>query len=403
MKKWLGLFVAALLVLLATGEVLAGTKNIQSKQTEKISLSKTVPISLYGFISAESMYSDSQLSTFGTDNNDPASYNRTMSGFNRVVDENVEGNNDAFISFTPQNTRFGFGLDPYDFNGKNFEVDGRIELDFFSTGDLSVASIRPRLRRAYAGIGQKRWHLLFGQEWDLFSPLNTATLNLGGNLWRQGNLGFRRPQIQFKFNQPVGSESSIEAAASLNLPGNSMSFTDNGNTTGIPMLEGRFGFLHPLRAGQFKVYASGLYARHNNATAGASTINNWGVALSIDAPIHKFLIPSAEFHYGYSLGMMLSNTSDTTRQRLIAVWGQIKSLWLTWFETNIGYGAEMLKSSEVTDGWVKRNQVGFASFRFKPVSAFIIGLEYNYMSTTYQNTVNSSEANVGLLNVLYFF
>lgn len=406
MKRWFLIFALSLVVLFTSGAAIAGTENIQKDQDEKIALSAKVPVSFYGFISAETMWSDSQLSSFGTvsalGNYNNNNYNRNMAGYNLVVDETVDGNNDAFISFTPQNTRFGFNLDPYDFGGKNFTVDARLELDFFSTANMSAASIVPRIRRAYAGIGQRRWHVLFGQEWDLFSPLNTATLNIGGNLWLQGNLGFRRPQIQFAYNHPFAEKSKLEAAASVNLPGNSMSFTDNGNTTGIPMLEGRVGFLHGLSAGDMKLYLSALYARHKNATVGAPKINNWGVALSLDIPIHRFLTPSAEFQYGYNLGSLLSIASDIRRQRTISGWAQINSQWIKWFETNIGYGIDTLRSSEVDPGAVKRNQMGFASLRFKPVSSFIIGLEYNYMRTNYQGS-GSSSANAGLLSILYFF
>jgi len=361
--------------------------DLQTGQERVIKFSSKVPIGFYGFIMAQTFYSDSQLSTFGTNDNTPASYNKTPAAPNRVVDESVEGNNNAFISATAQNSRFGFLLEPYDFNDKPFEIDARLELDFFSTGDLSAASL---------------WHVLFGQEWDLFSPLNPSTLNTGANLWRQGNLGFRRPQICFTSKNPIGDSGGIEAAASLNLPSNSMSMDDSGNTTGIPMVEGRIGYWHELSAGKLKAYLSGAYARHRNAVAGGADVNNWGIAASISAPLHRFFIPSGEFHYGYSLGMMLSNASDTQRQRMIAGWAQVKSVWLTWLESNVGYGIDTLDSSEVAAGWVKRNQVAFANIKFKPVKSFIIGLEYDYMNTNYKGT-GASKANMGVLNILYTF
>jgi hypothetical protein len=243
---------------------------------------------------------------------------------------------------------------------------------------------------------------LFGQEWDIFSPLNTATLNIGGNLWLQGNLGFRRPQICFVYNSPIGDESGVEVGLSVNLPSNRMNFDDPGNTTSIPMLEGRFGFSHKLPAGKMRLYASGMYARHKNAVAGASDINNWAVAFSFDVPAHRFFKPSGEFQYGYSPGLMLSIASDTMRQRTVSGWGQIKSSWLDWFETNIGFGADILKSSQVATGWVKRNMVGFANLEFKPLEFFVIGLEYNYLRTNYQGS-GSSSANAIFSNVLFYF
>jgi hypothetical protein len=36
-----------------------------------------------------------------------------------------------------------------------------------------------------------------------------------------------------------------------------MSFDDNGNTTGIPMFEGRVGYTHNMEAGKMKIYLSG--------------------------------------------------------------------------------------------------------------------------------------------------
>jgi hypothetical protein len=390
------------------GELGAPTGSIQTDQPVEISLSSKVPISFYGFVSGEFMWADSQLSTFGTLNNGLGviganPYNRTMAGFNRVVDETVDGKNNAFISGTVQNTRFGFYLKPYDFNGQKFWVDARIELDFFSTSDLSISSVRPRIRRAYASIGQKQWKLLFGQEWELFSPLNPATLNIGGNLWQQGNLGFRRPQICFVGEIPIGEkESGLEIATSINLPSNVMTFNDSGNTTGIPMLEGRIGYWYAMPEGKFKVYASGLFGRHRNAIAGDPDINNWALALSLNIPVHRWFKFSGEFQYGDSPGLVLSIASDIRKQRSTSGWGQIKSLWLDWLETNVGYGIDTLKSSQVPTGWVKSNQVGFANIKFKPLDFFIIGLEYNYLRTNYQGS-GASAANAIFSNVLFYF
>ncbi|MFH1829429.1 MAG: hypothetical protein ABH871_01465 [Pseudomonadota bacterium] len=381
---------------------MAKAQSIQTEIPEKIQLSSKVPVSFYGFILAETLYSDSQLSSFGTNNNTAANYNRNMTGFNRVVDESVEVNNDAFLSWTVQNTRFGFMLEPYDFGGKNFTVDARLELDFFSTANLNAGSVVPRIRRAYAGIGQKRWHVLFGHEWDLFSPLNTDTFNVGSNMWRQGNLGFRRPQIRFTYNHPIGDENGFEGALSANLSGNSMAFNDAGNTTCVPMGQARVGFWHNMQAGKFWAYVSAVFGRHQNAVAGNADITNWGIAASFLVPAHKLFKASAEIHYGQSLDSLFSNSSDTTRQRFIAGWGQIKSLWLNWFETNVGYGYEGLKNSQVAAGWVKSNQMAFVNLKFKPIEALAIGPEYNFMRTNYQGS-GASKANAFTINAMYYF
>jgi hypothetical protein len=40
--------------------------------------------------------------------------------------------------------------------------------------------------------------------------------------------------------------------------------------------------------------------------------------LSAEVPVHKYFTPSIEAHYGYSMGMQLSISSDTLRQRDIS-------------------------------------------------------------------------------------
>ncbi|MBN1282156.1 MAG: hypothetical protein JXA24_00075 [Proteobacteria bacterium] len=402
MKMTRALPALALALLVLAFPSASGAQSIQTDIPEKITLSSKVPVSFYGFVLGEFLYSDSQLSSFGTFNNTPASYNTSITGFNRVQDETAQGNNDAYISATVQNTRFGFMLAPYDFGGRNFKVNADIEMDFFSTANLSASSISPRLRRAYAGIGQRRWHVLMGQEWDIFSPLNPATFNVGANLWNQGNLGFRRPQIRFTFKQPFGENSGMEAAVSAGLPSNSLSSNDPANTTGIPMGQARLGLWHDMPAGKLWAYISGVYYRNRNAVAGAADINNWGLCASILAPVHKFFQPSVEFQYGYSLGSLLSGSSNTTRQRTVEGWGQVKSKWLSWLETNAGYGGEFIKGSQVPAGWVKSNQLVFANIYFKPLKDFVVGPEYNYMRTNYQGS-GASEANVVFLNAMYYF
>lgn len=372
----------------------ASAQNVQTGEVEKISLSTKVPVSFYGFIDAQTIFTSALIDTFNSGNS-------VLSGYNNVQNKAIVGKDDASINFTPQSTRFGFLLSPYNFGDKSFSVDARIEFDFFSTANLSAASIAPRLRRAYAGIGNKSWHILAGQEWDIFSPLNPGTLNISGDMWTQGNLGFRRPQIQFTYNHNFSEKSAIEAAVSANLPSNSLQSNDPANDTGIPMFQGRFGYLHSLPAGKLKAYISAFFYRVNRG-GGAAKFSAHGASASIDAPAHKFFQPSAEFQYGYGMNPFLSISTQTIRQRSISGWGNIKSDWLCWLETNLGYGIEMLKDADVAAAARKNNQNGFFNIRFKPVKDFVIGLQYDYMRTNWQGS-GASSANVGSLNLLYFF
>jgi hypothetical protein len=102
------------------------------------------------------------------------------------------------------------------------------------------------------------------------------------------------------------------------------------------------------------------------------------------------------------MNVVLSISQRNMRQRAMSGWGEIKSLWLDWLETNIGYGWEGLNGSQVPAGWVKSNQMGFLNFKFKPIKHFVIGLEYNYLRTNYQGS-GASHANAVFMNTLLFF
>jgi len=348
---------------------------------------------LYGFIAAQAMWGDSQVGSFGN--------NFNMTAPNRVIDETTVAANDGFIGFTMQNTRIGLYLEPNDFGGKSFTIDARLELDFWNTAAVSYSVQNPRIRRAYTSIGTDTWRVLFGQEWDLFAPLNPLSLNTGNALWNQGNIGFRRPQVQGVYKHSY-DKSGVEVGVSVNSPNNSMLFNDLGNTTGVPMFQGRFGYWRNWTNGKFKAYVSGLYTRHNNAVAGTADVNNWGTALSLDMPFHEYLRILGEGFFGYSINPVLSISAATTKQRTFGGWIGLNSLWCDWFETNLGYGGEFLKNADVAAGNLKTNMVGYANVKFKPIKHFIIGLEYNYMRSNYQGNGNSTAHGV-LSNVMYVF
>ncbi|HLD44696.1 MAG TPA: hypothetical protein VJC18_04615, partial [bacterium] len=249
------------------------TVTSQAVAEEGHQLTTKVPMTLYGFVSAQSMWGDSQVGSFGV--------NLNMTAPNRVIDETTVAANNDFIGFTLQNTRVGLYLEPYDFGGKSFNIDARIELDFWSTAAAAYAVQTPRIRRAYTSIGTDTWNVLFGQEWDLFAPLNPLTINVGSVLWNQGNLGSRRPQIRLTTKYAY-DQSGIELGASVNSPNNSMLFNDLGNTTGMPMFQGRLGYWREGDSGKYLAYLSGVYGRHDNVVVGGADVNNWGTAFSLD-------------------------------------------------------------------------------------------------------------------------
>ncbi len=365
-------------------------------QTEGIALSSKVPVSFYGFITAQGIYTDSTVQTLDPTN---ASTINALTGINSVENEKAAGaaNNNAAIGFTAQNSRFGFLFSPYTIGNASFDVDARLEFDLFSTTLTNIHGLSPRIRRAYFGMGGDSWHVLLGQEWDLFSPLNVASFDFV-NMWQMGNLGIRRPQLRYMYTHDVSEETGIETGMSLGLPSNNLNFANTSNDSAMPMLQGRLGLTHNLSAGKMKAYLSGVFHR----THAAQKINNWGLALSLYVPVHAYFKPSMEIHYGKSLGNLLSLTSTTTKQRALAGWAQVKSNWTDKVSTVVGYGMEMLKNSEVAAGAIKTNMDGFINISYSPVKPVSIGMQFDHIRTNYQVSGTSS-ANVGTLCAMYKF
>lgn len=385
------------LILLAPLAFANGTskETTQKPAQEGFKISSKVPVTLYGFVAAQTFLGDSQLGSLGA--------NQSAVAPNRVIDETTVTADDAFLAFTLQNSRVGLYFDPYDFGGKNFTIDARFEIDFFENSATATQALaQPRIRRLYTSIGNDSWRFLAGQEWELFAPLNTPTLNTGSNLWHQGNLGFRRPQLRGTYNYKNGNN-GLELAASINNSSNSLFLNDNGNTTAIPMFQGRLGYWHQYDSGKLETYLSASYGQHRNLTAGLDDVTNWGVAVSVSAPIIKeYLTFMGEGHYGNSLNSQLSISAVTTDQITMGGWAAVQSQWNSWFETNVGYGMEDLDDDDVAALGISSNSNIFGNLKFKPVKQFIIGFEYNYLSTEYSGN-GTSNAHLLMSNVMYSF
>lgn len=141
---------------------------------------------------------------------------------------------DLLLSFQTQQTRAGLIV------GEGTAVKGQIELDFihFDTSSPTVQAY-PRLR-----IGLVDWtvapgqRLFLGQTWDIFSPLNTHSFNLVGNLFTAGNTGFMRHQLAW-----LGRFGAVEIAAAAGMQGaNGGSAFNNVERALAPSLAARLGY-----------------------------------------------------------------------------------------------------------------------------------------------------------------
>lgn len=358
------------------------------------------PVELYGFVDAQFNVGTARTQMYGGLNSEAVQ--------SRVINKTAaNGGRHTWFGANPQNSRLGLNWKGSKVSDK-LSIGGLFEIDFVNVLNNTSygTSPIPRIRHLYLDLASTdNWSIIAGQTWDIYSPLNTGSISLGGNLWFQGNMGFRRPQVRFTYNYVIDETNKIKFAVSANHPQNTddlVSTTGIGSNSGIPVGEGLVQYNRKMNAGDLVVAVSG--------NAGANSLNGKytkvaGICGSLSIPFHKLFKVSGEVQYGQDQGIFLSyvnSTGNTLGNRDLGFWAQLQSQWHTKFDTAIGYAMDDIKSTKILTGNVDRNQVMFANFRFFPIKPFYFGIEYNYMRTSYKGS-GTSPANIIFSNLVYTF
>ncbi len=363
------------------------------KEEKQSAIGTKYPLDFYGFVAAQFFYGTHKTQLYGGINSSAAQ--------SRVANKAVFGTDNAWFSATPQNSRIGLKWTGTQV-GTNTWMGGVFEMDFVNILNSTTygTSPMPRIRLLSMSIWGDRWLVLAGQNWDIFSPLNTRSLSLGNNVWFQGNMGFRRPQLRFEYKALKGDVNNFKIAASIDNPGNTDDLWNGGVDSGYPYGELLLQYNRKMKYGDFIIAASG--AAGTDRRNGASYRKVYGFAGSLNIPFHKFFKLSGEIHYGQNMGNFLTYAGTTTDAKNLAGWGQISSEWCKWFETNVGFGIDDGQTSKIAAGNVDRNQIIFANVKFKPWKPFYVGLQYENLRTRYV-TNGTSGASVIFTNLVYSF
>ena len=290
----------------------------------------------------------------------------------------VAGDGNLYLSAT--HTRFGFKYagTPLS-NGMN--VAAVLEWDFFDTA--SPNQMKPRFRQGYFTLARKGHSLLFGQAWDLFSPLGPTTLMINGYLWQTGNVGFRHAQVRYTYSAP-----RFDFAASLSDPA-----TAGGWATIMPVLQGRLG-LKLGTGGKYQVGLSGIYGREKASAATVAFSNNvaaTGASLDWNLSICKRLALKGEFLTGANLTYVVSRAglfTDMARQEFAAkkvqsFWSELllsEGKWSGW----LGYAFENLTDdNQLAVKELKKTDALLAGVQFAAGSGVSFGLEFAHFISDY--------------------
>jgi hypothetical protein len=321
----------------------------------------------YGFVKGDAVYSSQGVLSF----NNP----------NLSSPQVANGIEEAATGFTAKHTRFGLNASVA---ADEIKVGGVIELDFFNALGFD-SNVNPRIRLAYASVSLENFELRFGQQWDIFSPLNAVTNNTNGNLWFAGNLGFRRAQLQLIYKIPVQGfqpmiqlalgEACREADASLG----------SDNKAVLPMVQGRLSakFLENKTIG---VYFT--YAKHSPVPDSSDyDYNASGFGADFTLPFHKYFELHGEVNTGTNLNncnlfTIAGNGNYLVDRKNLGVWANITSKISDHFQLVIGGGMDKNQTDNLSNGAIEQNLVIYGDLIFPVISGFSISLELGNITTS---------------------
>jgi len=303
-------------------------------------------------------------------------------------------------NLTAMNSRFGLKWTESSL-GKGWAVTGHFEWDLYD--GTSRNQMKFRIRHAYFILSNRNSSLLFGQYWDVFSPLGPTTLLTNGYFWQTGNLGFRRAQIRYTWSPNI-----FDFAVSLNDP------TSSGATkAGLPIAQGRIGMKFGNN-GNTKIGLSTTFGRdhYTNPLGGYETdVNIIGVSLDWVILFYRNLTFKGELGRGQNLSVFLSRSDvyDNVKankfegKKATAFWSEIVYS-LNNFQSWLGYAFEDLTDeSQLVSGNLKKTGAIFLGLKYNVISSVSLGIEYCNFLSQYLNLDDEARTNQIVISAIYSF
>lgn len=373
MKTWNGSrfcwLIAAVAAALVPGVASAEIKVVENEKNT---------VSLYGFVKLDATYQSD--------------------GMNSLTAPRFATGGDGATNFTAMHSRFGLKWSGPESAG-GLKVGGLLEWDLFDASRNQM-HFRDRLLALTLSKDESTW--LFGQHWDVFSPLNPTSLMTNGNLWQTGNLGFRRAQIRYAYSGGVG-----EFALSANDP-----TSDGATDSEMPVFESRVGFKF---AGKGRIGVSGAWGQDQRTVvgpggaAGEEDLDIAGFGVDWVVPLGGDFSWKGEAAAGENLGIFLSrsgvaannSTGALEAQEVVAYWTELVysaergSFW-------IGYAAETLDDQALPSDVFETTATLFGGVEFRVAPGAFLAFELGRFESELADG-ESVEASQGMFSAIYRF
>lgn len=272
---------------------------------------------------------------------------------------------------------------------------GKIEVDFQN----SVLSTENRptimLRHAYMETKNDEFRFLFGQTWDVISPLYPGML-MYSVAWDAGNIGYRRAQLRAERFLTFSDTSLV----TLQISANQQVFEDGGNQISgefpsWPIIEGRVGWTLGHRGKcclPITVGVSGHIGEEqfDHAVAGMNIQRRtWSGNVDLRIPITDRLGFQGECFTGDNLGAFLGGIGQGINPvtfdpiRSTGGWFEFWYDWSPSLHTHVGYSVDDPNNNDLVAGQKSYNQCYFGNLSYDFTKKFLVGIELSSWKTVY--------------------
>ncbi len=272
---------------------------------------------------------------------------------------------------------------------------GKVEIDFEGS---FVTENKPGvlLRHAYWEVKNDDFRLLFGQTWDVVSPLYPRCV-LYSVYWGAGNIGYRRPQLRYERYFTLTDMWKLELQGALATDA-AHDFTNgganNGDHAGWPIVEMRVG----TTIGRERPIAFGVSGhigeQEFDLTAPVRDDvprQTWSLNADVSVPITERLGFQGEFFTGTNLKTFLGgivqgvNVGGTDEEiRSTGGWFNVYYDWTPRLHSAIGYTIDDPVDSDITTANGRLyNQVYWGNVTYDVTKKFMLGLEIGQWKTDF--------------------
>jgi hypothetical protein len=332
--------------------------------------------------------------------------------------------NQSNYSLYPRLTRLGleyYGAPIDSFFGA--VPSGRLETDFLTVdpntaignnnlGINTESRQMIRLRLAYAKLQIGEFALVVGQDWDIIAPL-LPTINDNTLMWNVGNMGDRRPQIEFLWDHDFGTgyrlqvQNSLVLANAINGNDRDLNGLRDNEASGIPGYEGRLGLVLPSLVPNQSITAGawGLWAQSVTSVpiVGQTHFPTYGYGFDLRIPICQTLTFQSECFHGKNLddfrGGIGQGVNPVTGVGIATTGGWAEMVYrpVSWYQGATGFTVDNPVDAEIPVGGRTKNYAWYVSNRFPVGGGVTLGADYTNWTTDWKGF------NAGRASLIKFF